>query len=348
MRHHRGRSAGLTLIEMLVVISVILILAGLLLPAVQAAREAARRARCVNNLRQIGLALHGYHEANGCLPPGLTRGYDPRFSGPDPPCTSKLTDKSYLISILGFCEQTIAYNCVNHDTSILSLENATIRGFSVSCYACPSDPASGARRPMVDPSLVEMGLLPSDSVAVFTSYVACHGSAPVVPLSTVASGCRVHPEVQRQADGAFGGPHPVGFAAIRDGLSTTIFAAERATSKQASLGAAHFGRLGWYFQGNWGDTLLTTFYPANHARPGDVEVSGTASSLHPGGLNVLLGDGHVQFVKDSIDSWPLDGRTGYPTGAVRNPAGFWENLPKAGLWQSLGTRAGGEVMEGGW
>jgi prepilin-type processing-associated H-X9-DG protein len=72
-----------------------------------------------------------------------------------------------------------------------------------------------------------------------------------------------------------------------------------------------------------------------------------ASSQHPGGLHVLMGDGSVRFIKDSISTWAYDSLTGQPVAATRNSDGAWENLPRAGVWQALATRAGGEVVGAG-
>jgi prepilin-type processing-associated H-X9-DG protein len=105
---------------------------------------------------------------------------------------------------------------------------------------------------------------------------------------------------------------------------------------------------GWYITGNWADTLITTLYPPNAcgkvAGASMTAWTNSASSMHPGGLNVLMGDGSVWFVRDSIQTWPFNTVTGYPAGASQNGQGAWMNLPPSGVWQALSTSNGGEVI----
>ena len=138
---HPSKRRGATLIELLVVVSILGVLLALIVPAVQDVRESARRASCANNLKQIGLGLQQYEQTFGSLPPGRMLTYDPRYAGKNPPCTSRLVDKSMLVMILPYIEQVAIYNAVNQDLTILGRENRTVFPVSVGIFACPSDPA---------------------------------------------------------------------------------------------------------------------------------------------------------------------------------------------------------------
>jgi prepilin-type N-terminal cleavage/methylation domain-containing protein/prepilin-type processing-associated H-X9-DG protein len=351
MRYLKGErrqwQGGFTLIELLVVISIIGVLLGLLLPAVQAAREAARRAQCTNNLKQIGLALHAYHGVYNSLPIGLMPAYDPRYYDVNPPCVSQALDRSYLVAILPHIDQTTLFHAINADVDIVARENRTCFGVTIGVYACPSDFAAGALRAMTMASLVISGVAePGEQLdASFTSYTGCHGTYPVYALPMESNGCQVDPRALSQADGCFIQPTAMPLAAVRDGLSQTLFVVERATATLRDFDPAIYGRHGWYFCGNWGDTLSTTFFPPNAWRKTALPMAMGASSMHPGGVNVLMGDGSVRFIGDGIQSWPFDYDKGLPVGLSMQPGGWWDGAPARGVWQALGTRAGGEVVE---
>jgi prepilin-type N-terminal cleavage/methylation domain-containing protein/prepilin-type processing-associated H-X9-DG protein len=344
---------GYTLIELLVVVAIVAILIALLLPAVQQAREAARRTQCTNNLKQIGIALHNYEGALGSLPPGRIMTYDPRYAGSNPPCTAPIVDKGIFVHILPFLEQKPLYDAINQSVSILGVENTTVHVTAVGTYACPSDPDAGFARALYAGSMAPWIPDPPSGPwsMVFTSYSGCYGSFYLNALPSLFPNCNVPAPIWAQVDGCFNDAAPIRLASITDGLSTTIFAAEKSVTLYEELGRVDPElptKYGWYVTGNWGSTLFTTFYPPNMITrvalaAGERHVS-AASSEHPGGLNVLMGDGSVRFVKDSINTWPFDPLTGQPAGAVQSSGGWWTDLPPRGVWQALSTRAGREVV----
>jgi type II secretory pathway pseudopilin PulG len=343
---------GLTLIELMVAISTISVIIGLILPAVQAARESARRAQCSNNLKQLGFALQNYHDACGSLPPGRIKSYDPRYSGSNPPCTSSIVDKSLEVFSLGFMEQATVYNAINQNLAVIGAENSTVHAIAIATLACPSDPMAGWPRNLNPGALTQYGV-PDPAFMVFTSYAGMIGSLPVLAQPLPTNGCIAPAPLLAQCNGVFNDLSPVRLASVPDGLSNTIFMAEKAVTILQELNALnpqYASQHGWYVTGNWGDTLVTALYPPNAcdrvAAASMRAWTNSASSLHPGGLSVLMGDGSVRFIKDTIQTWPFNPISGRPAGASQNGQGAWINLPPPGVWQALSTRSGGEVISG--
>jgi prepilin-type processing-associated H-X9-DG protein len=341
---------GWTLIEVVVAISIIGLLLGLSVPGVVASRESARRIWCQNNLKQIGLALHGYQDAFLSFPPGRIRSYDPRYAGPRPDCTSTIVDKSLHVFLLPFMEQEALFNAINQSLAIIGGENSTVHSVDVAALACPSDPMSGLPRNLSSGQLRLYGV-PDPARMVFTSYAGSIGSLPVIAFALPNNGCAVPGILLSQCNGAFSDMPALRPAAVADGLSNTIFVAEKSTTIIGMLSDADpriSSKHGWYITGNWGDTLVTTLYPPNAHRkvaPGALTAwINSASSMHANGVNVLMGDGSVRFVKDSVRSWQSDPASGNPIGATLTPGGWWASVPLPGIWQALSTRSGGEVV----
>ncbi len=298
-------------------IAIIAVLIALLLPAVQAAREAARRIQCVNNEKQIGLAMHNYHQAIGCLP-----GADMVYN------SANATELSALSMALPFMEQANVFNAINCDFSYQDPSNVTSMMTVINGFVCPSDapdtlPALGGQ----------------------TNYMANMGTN-IVWQASVGMNASLPPP-----NGVFYGDSATTFAGIPDGLSNTTFFAERVhadcnlsvvspmsdvffspmfptTPAQAlqMCQAVNIYDPASQFPLFMGAPWLCGQHVFQHVSGPDTRSCGffialravmPCSSRHPGGVNVLFGDGSVKFIKDSV------------------------NLI---AWQALGTRAGGEVV----
>src|SRR5690242_8788500 len=169
-RHQTARNA-FTLIELLVVIAVIAILIGLLLPAVQQAREAARRAQCVNNLKQLALAAATYESATGIYPPGtfitlLTYGT----------AQSLLTTTSGpAVHLLPYLDQSQMYNAINFSMNIFYLTNQTVHATGIATLWCPSDGTVSEVKPLPDDALFEFASPPGSNRMAYSSYAGVCG-----------------------------------------------------------------------------------------------------------------------------------------------------------------------------
>ena len=276
-RFRRIRS-GFTLIELLVVIAIIAVLIALLLPAVQQAREAARRTQCRNHLKQLGLAIHNYHDNFHAVPPGwigVTAGQ---------PDVSGINGWSWASRLLPQLDQSPLYNQIDFNTQVGSPTNAVPRVAVVSVFLCPSDlaprkwtiPAAGTTNPLADVAGASYaGVFGKDEVDF------CNGLAPGVPCSS---------------NGMFFLNSNVRFADVTDGLSTTLVVGERQT--RAGNGWLYT----WTGVVSGGDNPICRFL-------GDTDVVPNSSlvrmdefaSYHTGGAQFVLGDGAVRFVSTNID-----------------------------------------------
>ena len=263
---------GFTLIELLVVIAVIAILIALLLPAVQAAREAARRISCTNNLKQIGLAFHGYHDAHNKLPMGYVYAKNYARGG-----------FGWGAMILPGVEQRVLFDAANFGLPLWNAANATVEATPIGPYLCPSDETSPGK------FLERDGFRYAKS-----SYVASFGPGNMDADPTDRRGL-----FQRNT--------VVSFAEVVDGLSTTLAASERHNGTFAvEVGSHdHFDAetvwIGAVKEEPDADHAHTTLFQSSHVPNARDMNDQDAACRHPGGINMLLGDGSVRFLKSSIN-----------------------------------------------
>ena len=364
------RSAGgFTLIELLVVIAIIAVLIALLLPAVQSAREAARRFQCANNLKQIVLALHNYESANGSFPMGFCWQWYNDGNGYTPAAGE-------LVRLTQFIEQSAIYNAMNFSIPIYYSANTTVCGTGLSVFWCPSDGS------IVNLRYTTVTYDGSPLPMTYSSYAGSLGTWTYFPIGTGADQTQlglmngmfqyigmvpgVNPfTISRTPHPNSGSVSPVQIASITDGLSNTIAFSEHVHGLPGNTSGSgeaftDFNWANFWFSGNYGDTLFTSFYPINpqskvglastviNKRPYD-DIVLSASSHHPGGANFAFADGSVRFLKETIQSWQLiaNGSTLVPAGFTINATGqFIPSGPSAqlGVYQKLSTRNGNEVV----
>ena len=330
---------GFTLIELLVVIAIIAVLIALLLPAVQAAREAARRAQCTSNLKQIGLAIANYESAAGCLVSGYIStnrphgwpgvpGYDP-----DPHTNDNGPGWGWLALLLPQIEQAPLANAINFNLPTWVADNGTVVLVQINVYLCPSANDPTATCPMVDANVNLLPVANQYFARANYQYNMGWNDTSILPPNTNYDdhvlGC--NGPIYRNSH--------VLYAGVSDGLSNTVVASEKtpylADASWVGIipGYRHFAYNAFASAGT-GGIGVNYDYPgallAAHSGPSlyeDPVVIHPPNSplghtdemyaLHPGGANVLLGDGSVRFIKQSI------------------------NLL---TWQALCSRAGGEVV----
>jgi len=348
MRHPRSRKPGVrgfTLIELLVVIAIIAVLISLLLPAVQSAREAARRAQCVNNLKQMTLAAHNYESANGTFPMGDSYGRD-------------YTDLSlarqnfgHFVALTAYYEQGAVFNALNCSIMLYEAPNSTVSGVGISMLWCPSD---GVIVGLRYPGMPKDGWDDSPIPMTYSSYAGSLG--PLVYAYNDPNLSQMKGMFAHNGNVIVGGTAsfpPVRIASITDGTSNTIMYGEHAHARisQGDLDAM-FG-LNWWSSGDYGDTTFSSMFPPNFfqneiqadtafpkLQPRQDNWSMNSGSMHPGGANFSFADGSVRFIKNSVQSW----NAANITYTDSRPAVYNLNGQTNGVFQALTTRNGGEVI----
>lgn len=348
VRPKHAATRGFTLIELLVVIAIIGVLIALLLPAVQSAREAARRAQCVNNLKQLALAAHNYESAHGSFPMGNRYIDNTSFASGSLCSSSSWFGHSAFGLLLPFIESNAQYNALNYNFQANSIRNTTSYFTKIIPLQCPSDlPAPPFRTPWAQSSY---GMGRGTQENIYENWAAASFPDPNAEQPGKCNAAK--------GNGMFGAEAVVKISEVRDGSSNTVLFGETSRwidDPAQGFNWMHFtavfgtGSTGGYYEGDVRPQTGAFTYPDINAKPDktgqyinavfcgcgtgvcipsdwldpkcaqNVRRLGQFAfrSLHPGGANFAFADGSVKFLKETINNQ---------------------------TYQALGTRAGGEVV----
>lgn len=283
---------GLTIVELLVVLGIVAILLGLMLPALQQAQQDARMAGCKNNLKQIAIGLHNYHDTYNCFPPGFVSKESHAGSG---------RRYGWQASLSPFLDQAPLFNQLNFSAPPADPRHTALAKSVIPVLRCPAD-----RTPATNPLRGDLG----------TSNYPGNNGPTSFPRWAPLGGSDFWPgtvESPMRTDGLFARNTRVGLRDITDGSSNTVMVLERSFSSGAAIW------IGVTDVSHEEDTLVDM---SHSSRPNASRSS--SSSQHKGGVNLVMCDGAVKFIANSIQSTPVSA----PGGQI-------------GLWQRLSHKSDG-------
>ena len=276
------RRRGFTLIELLVVIAIIAVLIALLLPAVQQAREAARRAQCINNLKQLGLALHNYHDTLNAFPSGWigVQGGIANMDGP--------SGFAWGSQLLPYLDQAPLFHQINFKLTCTDPANQIACQTVLPAFRCPSDPSPNTW------SLPQSGN-PSNTLATLpaANYVGSFGTQGYEDICVSPP----FPAAQCAGNGMFFHNSSTNMRDVTDGTSNTVFLGEHRTN--ASLGW-HSTWVGVVAGGE--EAISRVLAVSDHTPNHPAQHIDDYSSWHTGGVHLLFGDGRVRFITENVDT----------------------------------------------